>query len=118
MGIQITAPGSGYTYQPTISLSGTGVGSGAAVGLISSVTLASPTSIGGPGNMVINSAIGESSPGMGLTKVGAATTNTGEPPRLAAANSSASSAAGAPAARLRCSRLPRSPSRLPTTPKL
>ena len=60
MGIHITSPGSGYTSQPTIALSGTGVDpTGAAVGLISSVTLASPSSIGGPGNMVINSAIGD-----------------------------------------------------------
>ena len=78
MGIQITSPGSGYTSQPTISLSGTGVDpTGTAVGLISSVTLASPTSIGGPGNMVINSAIGDYGLGVGLTKVGAGTVTLG-----------------------------------------
>ena len=78
MGIQIISPGSGYTSQPTISLSGTGVDpSGAAVGLISSVTLASATSIGGPGNMVINSAIGDNGSGYSLTKVGAGTVTLG-----------------------------------------
>src|ERR1035437_4413009 len=77
MGIQITSPGSGYTSQPTISLSGTGVDAGVAVGLISSVTLASPSSIGGPGNMVINSGIGDNSLGNGLTKVGAGTDTLG-----------------------------------------
>ena len=78
MGIQIISPGSGYTSQPTISLSGTGADpSGAAVGLISSVTLASATSIGGPGNMVINSAIGDNGSGYSLTKVGAGTVTLG-----------------------------------------
>jgi autotransporter-associated beta strand protein len=78
MGIQITSPGSGYTSQPTISLSGTGVDpTGTAVGLISSVTLASPSSIGGPGNMVINSAIGDSGSGYAVTKVGAGTVTLG-----------------------------------------
>jgi autotransporter-associated beta strand protein len=76
-GIQITAPGSGYTSQPTISLSGTGVGSGTAVGLISSVTLASSSSIGGPGNIVINSPIGDSGSGYGVTKVGSGTVTLG-----------------------------------------
>jgi autotransporter-associated beta strand protein len=75
MGIQITAPGSGYTSQPTISL--TGAGSGTAVGLISSVTLSANTSIGGPGNMIINSAIGDNSVGYRLTKVGAGTLTLG-----------------------------------------
>jgi autotransporter-associated beta strand protein len=75
MGIQITAPGSGYTSQPTITLSG--AGSGTAVGLISSVTLASATSIGGPGNMVINCAIGDNGSGFSVTKVGAGTVTLG-----------------------------------------
>jgi fibronectin-binding autotransporter adhesin len=118
MGIQITAPGSGYTSQPTITLSG--AGSGTAVGLISSVTLASATSIGGPGNMVINSAIGDNGSGYSVTKVGAGTVTLGgvntyaEPPRLAAANSSASLAVRAPAARSRCNRGSLSASRFPT----
>ena len=78
MGIQISSPGSGYTSQPTIALSGTGVDpSGTAVGLISSVTLASSTSIGGPGNMVINSAIGDNGSGFSVTKVGAGTVTLG-----------------------------------------
>jgi autotransporter-associated beta strand protein len=78
MGIQITSPGSGYTSQPTISLSGTGVDpSGVAVGLISSVTLASPSSIGGPGNIAVNSAIGDNGSSSSLTKVGAGTVTLG-----------------------------------------
>jgi autotransporter-associated beta strand protein len=77
VGLQITSPGSGYTSQPTISLSGTGVDAGTAVGLISSVTLASSSSIGGPGNIVINSAIGDSGSGFSLTQLGPGTLTLG-----------------------------------------
>ena len=77
MGIQITSSGSGYTSSPTIALSGTGVSGGTAIGLISSVTLAGSASIGGPGNITVNSAIGDNGGGYSLTKIGAGTVTLG-----------------------------------------
>jgi autotransporter-associated beta strand protein len=77
IGLKITSPGSGYTSQPAISLSGAGVDAGTAVGLISSVILANSSSIGGPGNIVINSAIDDSGSGYSLTKLGSGTVTLG-----------------------------------------
>ncbi|HVM50529.1 MAG TPA: autotransporter-associated beta strand repeat-containing protein [Candidatus Acidoferrum sp.] len=77
-GIQITSPGSGYTSPPTITVSGTGVdATGAAQGLISSVTLTNNASIGGPGNININCPIWDGGSGYGLTKLGAGTVSLG-----------------------------------------
>jgi autotransporter-associated beta strand protein len=71
MGVHITNPGSNYTSAPTLALSnGTGA---AATAQLASVNLASTSSVGGPGNIVINDPITDSGTFSGLTKVGAGT---------------------------------------------
>ncbi len=70
-GITVTAPGSGYTGTPTYTF-----GSGNATpGTVtrSSVTLAADSSIGGTGDIAINSAISESGGARTLTKIGTGT---------------------------------------------
>ena len=65
----VTANGSGYTTAPTLTLSS---GTGTATAQLASVTLAAATSIGGAGNLNINSVIGGGA-SYNLTKVGAGT---------------------------------------------
>jgi autotransporter-associated beta strand protein len=70
-GIAVTAPGSGYTGTPTYTF-----GSGNAIPgtvTLSSVVLASNSSIGGSGDIAISSAISETGGARTLTKVGAGT---------------------------------------------
>ena len=66
-GIQMTSAGSGYTGTPTVSFSS---GGGSATPILSSVTLASNSSIGGSGNITIDAVVAESGGSRALTKVG------------------------------------------------
>jgi autotransporter-associated beta strand protein len=69
-GISVTNPGSGYTSAPTVSISGTGTGATAAGLLGGGISLASASTVGGSGDIVINSVVS----GAGaLSKVGANT---------------------------------------------
>jgi autotransporter-associated beta strand protein len=63
-GIQVTSAGSGYTATPTA----TWTGGGSATPILSSVTLASNSSIGGSGDITIDAVVSGS--GFGLSKVG------------------------------------------------
>ncbi len=68
-GVTLTAAGSGYTGTPTYTF-----GSGSATPgtlVLSSVTLASDSSVGGTGNIAIGAVVGESGGARTLTKVGA-----------------------------------------------
>jgi autotransporter-associated beta strand protein len=68
-GVTLTAAGSGYTGTPTYAFN-----SGSAVAgtlVLSSVTLASDSSIGGVGDIAISAVVGQSGGARSLTKVGA-----------------------------------------------
>ena len=67
----MTAPGSGYTGTPTYTFASGNATPGTAT--LSSVTLASDSSIGGTGDIAIASAISESGGARTLTKVGTGT---------------------------------------------
>ena len=70
-GLSVTAPGTGYTGTPTYTF-GSGNATPGTVTL-SSVSLTADSSVGGTGNIAINSAISESGGARTLTKVGAGT---------------------------------------------
>jgi autotransporter-associated beta strand protein len=67
VGAQLTAGGSGYSSAPTLAFS---PGSGTAAAQLCSVSVATASSIGGPGDITINSVVSGS---VLLTKVGAGT---------------------------------------------
>jgi len=70
-GVTMTAQGTGYTGTPTYTFSAGNAIPGSVI--LSSVTLASDSSIGGTGNLTINTVVSESGGARALTKVGAGT---------------------------------------------
>ena len=69
-GVAITASGSGYSSAPSVTISS---GGATATAQLASVNLAASSSIGGAGNITINSIVGDGGSGYALTKVGAGT---------------------------------------------
>ncbi len=67
-GVTIDAPGGGYTTTPNVSISG---GTATATANVTTVNLATDSSVGGSGSLAVNAVVSGSG---GLTKVGAGTT--------------------------------------------
>ena len=97
--IQLTNAGSGYSGTPTVTFSAGNASNGDVTKTLSSVVLASGSSIGGTGDTTIAASVSESGGARGLAKVGGGTlTLTGSTPTPARPAS--------PAARSRCRRQP------------
>lgn len=71
--LQLTAAGSGYTSAPTVTFSVGSASDGDVTKTLSSVVLASSSTIGGSGDTSIDGVVSESGGSQGLTKAGAGT---------------------------------------------